>query len=233
MLLNYLDESYDERVYWICALACRDAAAIPLTEGLDAVVAKAADSHGIAPDAELHGHALFHGKGEWSPLAVRPRARIGIYNDAFAAIAEHAAGICTRGVDRGRLLDRYVRPFHPHTVVLQHLLERIDIQAEREGEYALVIADEIEGAHEYRADLWRYQRNATPGFRSRRLTRVVDTIHFAPSSSSRLLQAADLVAFLHRRISADVEREPRAVRANAALWERVAHLTHESGCWYP
>lgn len=233
MLLNYLDESYDREHYWICALACRDANAIPLTEALDRVVLKAASAYGVPRRAELHAHDLFHGKNDWERLAVMPRARIGVYHDAFAAIAQHAAAVVTRGVHVPGLRARYANPHHPHKVVLQHLLERIDLYAAQQGEHALVIADEIDHASDYRADLWRFQREPTPGYRARRLTRVVDTMHFAPSTASRLLQAADLVAYLHRRMNSRADRDPRAVRANTALWARIEHLVWEWGCWYP
>src|ERR1700678_321438 len=53
----------------------------------------------------------------------------------------------------------------------------------------------------HRRGLWRYQRSATWGYRSRQITRVADTLHFAPSSSSRLVQAGDLARVLARRIA--------------------------------
>jgi hypothetical protein len=233
VLLSYLDESYDRERYWICALVVDGGVAITLTEALDAVVAKAVDAYGVPDDAELHGHALFHGKEAWERLARQPRARIGIYHDAFAAIAEHATAVIARGVHVPGLNDRYVRPHHPHTVVLQHLLEDIDVHAGQLDDHALVIADEVDRANEYRADLWRFQRAPTPGYRSRRLTRIADTIHFAPSTSSRLLQGADLIAFLNRRIRADVRRDEREERANRALWERVGPLVWRLHCWRP
>lgn len=72
------------------------------------------------------------------------------------------------------------------------------------------------------------------GYRSRQLTRIVDTIHFAPSKASRMVQAADLVAFLHHRIKSRADTDPRAKRANESLWERIADkVSGYSGCWRP
>lgn len=233
MLLGYLDESYDATHYWICALVCRDDNAVALTDALDTVVAKASAAYGIADTAELHGHALFHAKGEWEPLRLMPRARIGVYHEAFAALAEHAEAVIVRGVHVPGLRRRYTNPHHPHTVVLQYVLEDVDELAERHGEFALVIADEVDRANEYRADLWRFQRAPTPGYRARRLTRIADTIHFAPSTASRLLQAADLVAFLHRRMQAEVTRDEREARANRALWARLEPRLGNVHLWHP
>lgn len=236
MLLAYVDESHDAVRYWIAALVVPDAVARPLTHALDDVVAKAAASYdGIAPTTELHGHPLFHGKDDWAPLSPKPRARIGIYHQAFDAIAAHDVKIFIRGVDRARLRARYTNPDHPHAVCLQHLLERIDEYAADPAvnQFALVIADEVDDAAEYRRDLWRFQRLGTTGWRARQITQIVDTMHFVPSHASRLVQAADLIAFLHRRISSEVEKDQRAKEANAAMWDRLAARVEHAYCWRP
>jgi hypothetical protein len=234
VLLAYVDESYTDTHYWIAAVVCPETEVQALTDGLDAVVAKAAAGyHDVSSRAELHGHSLFHGKDDWLPLAVMPRARIGVYADALDAIAERNVDIFIRGVDRKRLVERYVYPDHPHSVVLMHLLERLDEYAAGEQELVLVIADEVDRADEYRRNLWGFQRASTTGYRSRQLTRILDTIHFAPSNASRLVQAADLVAYLHCRIHSGAERDKRAKRANDALWERLAGRLNHVHCWYP
>ena len=51
-----------------------------------------------------------------------------------------------------------------------------------------------------RISVQQEQRWSLPGYRSRRLTRIVDPLHCAPSQASRLVQAVDVVAFLFRRI---------------------------------
>jgi hypothetical protein len=169
VLLAYVDESYSQGWdrYWIAALLCPEQVLGPLSEALDDVVAKAASSYsGIGTRAELHGHALLHGKDDWLPLAPMVRARIGVYNDAFAAIGSSDVKIMIRGVHVPRLNERYVYPDHPHTVVLQHLLERINDYAVTTDQSALVIADEVDRAKEYRRELWRYQRQGTTGLES-------------------------------------------------------------------
>ncbi|MGI8647116.1 MAG: hypothetical protein ACR2JX_02640 [Mycobacteriales bacterium] len=54
---------------------------------------------------------------------------------------------------------RYRVPDPAHTVVLQHLLERVDECVTSLGDYALVIADEVEGQARHRADLSSYRRS--------------------------------------------------------------------------
>lgn len=234
MLLAYVDESYDAERYWIAALVCPDVEAASLTTALDAAVMKAATSFaGVSQRAELHGHAMFQGQDDWSSLATMPRARIGVYADALSAIAAHNVQIFIRGVAVKRLEERYVRPDHPHAVVLGHLLERVDEHAAAANEWVLVIADEVDRADDYRRNLWTFQRYSTTGYRARQLTRIVDTIHFAPSTASRLVQGADLIAYLWRRIDSGLEKDERAKRANAALWARLDDRIATIWCWVP
>jgi hypothetical protein len=233
-LLAYLDESYDKRRYWIAAVVCPDAEALSLTNGLDEVVrASARKFPGIDPFGELHGHALFHGKDDWSSLAAMPRARIGIYQHAFTEIAKHDVRIIIRGVNVEGLNRRYPNPKPPHSVVLMHLLERIDEHGDSDKNNVIVIADEVAEANTYRKDLWRFQRGMTSGYRPRQLTRVIDTIHFAPSTSSRLLQAADLVAYMWHRIDSRVDQDDRAIKANRDLWMLVGGKVGHAWAWNP
>jgi hypothetical protein len=234
MFLAYVDESYTPSTYWIAALICEESALIPLAADLDQVVAKASAAYsGISSTAELHGYPLFHGKEDWTALATMTRARIGVYAEALDAISRHPIHIVIRGVDRQKLLDRYSYPDHPHSVVLSHLLERVDECAEKHDEITLVIADEIDQADTHRQSLWYFQRHGTGGYRHRVLTRIVDTIHFAPSKSSRLVQAADLVAYLHCRMMSGNDTDERAKRANDTLWAKISPQVIHSYCWWP
>ncbi|MFD9775034.1 DUF3800 domain-containing protein [[Kitasatospora] papulosa] len=235
MFLTYVDESHSRGIYFLGALMCPESEAIPLAEALDDVVEKAMDDHGgFRPETELHGYDIFQGKKDFAHLASKPRARIGIYAGALQAIADHDVKIILRGVNVTRLERRY-GPNHdePHSIVLTHLLERVDMLAERKDELALIIADECDGQEQYRNDLRVYRRAGTWGYRSRKITRVVDTMHFASSAASRLLQAADLVTFLHHRIQTGAGADPRAKRANEGLWSRVAPKVHHQGTWMP
>lgn len=238
MLLAYLDESHCQYCYYVAALVFPDDQAIPLTTALNDVIRTASASYGIDPTTELHGYDIFQAKGDWAPLAPMIRVRIGIYNSAFAAIAAHDVHVIIRGVRPRELRERYgERALHPHSIALAHLLERVDEFAERAGELALVIADEpgqSDQRPEFRGDLERYRQNGTAGYRSRRLRHIVDTLHFAPSSASRLLQAVDLIAFLFHRIeTARPDLDERARRANEASWRRIAPLVAHCHCWSP
>ena len=233
MLLAYLDESYDDQRYWIAALVCDGACMAGLGPALDEVVRRAASAYGTSTTAELHGHALFHGKDDWADLQLMHRARIGIYTEAFEALAAYPVQVVIRGVNIPRLRARYAYPDHPHAVVLAHLLERVDDIAVAASDYVLAIADQVEGEEDYRQRLWRFQREPVRGY-ARRLTRVVDTIHFAPSKSSRFVQGADLIVYLYARMRSGLERDARAERANDKLLKIISDKIHaQTGLWVP
>lgn len=215
----------------MAALVTGGPAAVALSEELDGVAAKAACAYGLSKDVELHGHEIFQAKGGWR--AVPPRARVGVFDDFVEAVAAQDVRVIARAMDVVGQKARYTYCDPPHTVVLQHLLERIDEHAEDLGEYALVIADEVEGQAQHRADLSAYKERGTIGYRRRRLTRIVDTLHFAPSHASRLVQAADMIAFLYRRTFTHQESDERSRKAKIAMWNRLAPRVHHELCWFP
>ncbi|MCI4063690.1 DUF3800 domain-containing protein [Micromonospora sp. R77] len=231
MLLTYVDESATDRFYWVGALLVPAKVAMPLSEALDQVMDHAVKTYGVPADTELHGYDIFHARSVWK--GVPPRARIAVYRAAMEAIGAEDVTIILRGVQRLALAERYGPSARPaHEVVLSHLLERVDGYTASRDEYALVIADEVHNPAVHRADLSRYRVSGTGGYRSRRLTRIVDTLHFAPSHASRLVQAVDLVTFLFQRLHRS-GADPRAVAANERLWSLVRARCYHSWCWDP
>ena len=232
MLLTYLDESYNDERYYIAALAVPEDQVRPLTLALDKVVEDVSWEHpAVSLHAELHGKELFQGHGAWRSL--QPRQRIAVYRSAFEAITAHNVDIIVRGVMCQKLIERYKYPEKPHRVVLGHLLERVDSLAARKADLALVIADEVQGQNEHRQDLWTFQRYATPGYKSKKITRVVDTMHFVPSHASRMVQACDLIAYLYLRLHGHKEKSERVQRANEELWTVVQPRLQHEHTWWP
>ena len=159
MLLTYVDESYSDDWFAMAALLVDGPAAVALTEELGRVAAAAARAYGLATDVELHGHEIFHASGARSGVPVR--ARIGVFDDVVEAVAAQNVHVVARAMDVAGQRARYSVPDSPHSVVLQHLLERIDECATAMGEYALVIADEVDGQAKHRADLSSYREVGT------------------------------------------------------------------------
>ncbi|WP_165367483.1 DUF3800 domain-containing protein [Phytoactinopolyspora endophytica] len=233
--MTYLDESYSRHHYYIAALCCPDGQAQSLATALDDVVADASRNFGVALHAELHGHAISSASDAWFCMKRQVRARIRIYERAMRVIGEHDVSVILRGVDVARLNARYRDAARPHGVVLQHVMERVNAYARScdPMQRVLLIADEIDGQDTYRQNLWDYRRAGTPGYRSSKLEQIVDTIHFAPSHASRLIQAVDLVAYMHHRRMSVIEADHRAVLANQQIWNRISHRVVHEWEWVP
>lgn len=231
VLLAYVDESYDDRWYAMAALITGGPAAVALTTDLDKVAAAAAAAYGLSTDVELHGYEIFHASGAWADVPVR--ARVGVFDDVIEAVAALDVRVIARSMDIVGQKVRYSQCDPPHSVVLQHLLERINDYAISCGEHAIVIADEVDGQAAHRADLSRYREFGTPGYRNRKLTRIVDTLHFAPSHASRLVQAADVITFLYRRAFMHKEPNEQARKAKIAMWRRLEPRVEHELCWFP
>lgn len=233
MLLAYLDESYDKAEYWLAALVVPAAAALQLQNDLDAVVNRAMTSgYGVPSDAELHGHALVQGKDDWAPMAPMIRARIKVYSEALEAIAAcEGVELAFRGINIPALKERYPNPWHPHRVAIDFMAQTLNGVARGRNTHFLAIADEIDQADTLRASYWEFQRFGTLSLYAGKIDRAVDALHFAPSKHSRLLQAADLVSYLHFRRRRSGVADPRAVKANEDLWDIVKDRKHAWHLW--
>ncbi|MFN3866058.1 MAG: DUF3800 domain-containing protein [Demequina sp.] len=100
----------------------------------------------------------------------------------------------------------------------------------------LVIADERSDRDAHRQDLAMHRLEGTPGdYWRTTFNLILDTVHFAPSHHSRMLQAADHYAFfVRRRLEVPRERNPDAERAMDSI---ATILCGDSafgcGVWYP
>lgn len=235
MLLAYLDESYNNSHYWIVALLCNDEVVAKLGSDLDAVVNNAALKFKTEVNAELHAHDLMQGKRDWMLLGNMPRAQIGIYQDALEAIVKYPVEIVIRGVDTNRLKIRYKKPFDHYALALAHTLERVNAIAKQRDTYALTIADVLGGKEpRYREFLLKLQTDAEPGYTNQRLDRIVDTLHFVPSSSSRFIQAADLILYIYMRNRSLLQRQRKTIAAEERLLSLVTpKISRDSGLWTP
>lgn len=230
MRLAYIDESYTRDFYFIAAVVVDDVSAPALHQALSDVAEKARQAYlpTLPAPLELHGYPLFQGEGEWAPIKHQVRALVSVYDQAMQAIGGQDVHLILRGLDVKRHKARYTYPWPEHEVVLQHTLERLNDFGRSVGEQVLVIADEIADPNRHRAQLHTFRLDGTPGYRSSNLDHILDTIHFVPSQHSRLVQAADLVAFLHRRRMTVKETNAKQAAAIDRIWGHVADRVHHS-----
>lgn len=210
--MAYVDESYDKDSYFIGAAVAHEATWDALEEDLEIIRERTSELHGTPIDAEFHGHEIMSGRRPWKVLRGEHREAAGVY--AAVLRASRAAGIeyVFRGVDVRRLNARYRYPRPPHTVVLGHLLERLDDFAKLRGrgEQIIIVADEIADQAEHQVQFEAYQRLGTDDYRSSRLTHISAPINFADSRWSPGLQVADMATYIHRRSSSMTVQHPKA-----------------------
>lgn len=237
MLLAFVDESDRGDFRCFAAVVADELATKQLTDRLNAIVRQASVDFGVAPTAEIHGHPLFHGKDDWKDVG--PRARAGLHEKVIDAIVDADVSVLLRSVSEERLRRRQRRKHYPvhfpaEQVCFQHILQRVDRLAERHQTYALVIADERGDRERHRERFATYQTDGTPGvYMHTTLSRLLDTVHFAPSHRSRMLQAADMLAFTYRRHRTVDEPDPRAQRIMDRMWSKLTSSgkLFEPGQW--
>lgn len=186
------------------------------------------------PGFEFHGYDLFSGSGFFSTMA--PEKRIDIYDELLAGIGVLGARVVARGVDKPGLARRYPEPFHPHDIALMFTCESIERLARSLGVRMLLVADEAREVESAALrDLANYQEVGTSwGWKTERIDRIIDTIHFVRSETNPVIQLADCTAFLVARQRKISRGEAAANSAVTSMWERhvVPHLWVNE-IWYP
>lgn len=196
VLLAYIDETYRAgEEFWVSALVCPGDSIHTISTGLDAIVTDAVRKFGVPDDAELHGYDLTSGTNHWSLMKPMMRARIGVYQDAINVIRTVPEMAWFRaGLNERRL--SWSEDNDPHDWALKFLLERLNRKAHAEDQYMLCICDDVQNRDVYRKKLQHYRVNGTGGASSSHLERIADTLHFAPSCHSRMVQAVDMVTYV-------------------------------------
>jgi hypothetical protein len=219
MLIAYLDESYGPHAFVLGGVVVDGPSAVRLGAALEGVVARAAARFGISPEAELHAHQVATGKGGWSVLRGDATARVQVLAEAVAAIAGSGARVLAVQVAASEVGEP-LRTAQAVGVAYRHALVRgfrtLGRFAEAMDEHVLVVADRVQDADPHRRALAEYRDGGS--------RRIVDSVQFGDSASSRLLQAADVVAYVARRAEDPTVRSARARRAALAMvaqWDGV------------
>jgi hypothetical protein len=237
MLLCFVDESNRKDFHGFAGVIADEHATKSLTLALNSIMQQAAVDYGIQEKAEIHGYPLFHGVEDWR--GVGARARVSVFEKVIDTILRQDVTILLRAISESRLKARqagenYPVQFPPEQVCFQHILQRVDRVAKRKDTHALMIADERGDRERHRDRFATYQTQGTPGvYMHTKLNRLLDTVHFAPSHHSRMLQAADMLAFTYRRHETVKESDPRAQTVMDRLWNKVldSNKVFECGSW--
>lgn len=231
VLLCFVDESFKPDLYGFGAVVADARQTRELTARVQQIVSSLAE-YGVDERTEIHAHPIFHGKERWDD--VPPRVRVKVFIDVVEAVRDSGAVVLLRGVRSGHHRDGCCgEDLHrPEHVAFQHVLQWVDRIAAERDTHALVIADERADRERHRERFAVFQAYGTPGtYMHSRLERLLDTVHFAPSHHSRMLQIADLVAFVWVRSLTVTERDLRQRRVIAALVAEIERCSQGAGLW--
>jgi hypothetical protein len=129
--------------------------------------------------------------------------------------------VIARGINLDRFRKRYGSLDDVHFIAFRNLMERLNERLRQRNEHALVIADEHGKKVALKRSLASAKSIGTPGYRSQRLDRVIDTAHFVDSAESRMVQLADVAAYVRRRRAMGSQNHPNAEAALQRMYTVV------------
>ena len=211
MLLAYMDESYSRRAMSVACVVLMDSQVVSLSRDLTELALAASWRFGDAHEApEFHAYDLVGGRGDWLALRGQVRARASIYRKALEVVASCVERVIVhRQLPGPRHGDDSARRMHVAGV--SGLVRALDGVADLLGDRCLIFADDVS----YRDDLSVAFHEAAPA-------NLLDTLHFTSSRRSRPVQAADLCAYLARRLGNRLGSLPAERSLDHWLWEAIA-----------
>ena len=234
MLAAYVDESEDQDDRWVAAVIVRAERREMAVTCLDEVMRRLTDRYPHVPaDAELHAHEIFNRHGAWADIPIEQL--IALYEAALGCLESAGARFVYHGhvawsapqvpvSPDPRKADLYAalfgsKPAANHRILMVDLFEGLDAAFEKWGEVGFVRADEHHLASAVAADLDAFRAWLRSTGRE---SRIDGGLVFTSSASCRLIQGADLAAFLHRRRWKDLsDVDARLIDALGRLGKRV------------
>jgi hypothetical protein len=228
----FLDESYGADHYYMAAVVVDDREYRKLRDGLDRVASAAHEQFNVDPDVEFHAHDIMQGRKSWECFHGRVHEAVALCRTAARAIRESGALLIIEGVDVARLNNRYNYPDPPYDVTLRHTLERVNEYAKRRELLCRVTADFVNDHNQHSAVVEGYMRTGTPGCRTSKLERLVQPVQWSDSGDERGIQAADMLAYIYRRVrEPEPSRSRRADRAARTILREFGSLQDRK--WLP
>jgi hypothetical protein len=217
--------------YYMVALAVHGKYARPLEDAATELLAARFGDDCRRVGFECKGSDLYRGQGPCARMA--PADRVALYGDLLALLTAHHASVIWIGIDKARLAARYATPMHPHKLAFIFLVEQIERFLRSRHDYGLIVSDEEkEVESQVVEDLHRYKEMGTSfGYKPVDLTCIVDNVHWVKSHNSRLMQLADLCAYVCQRQARDRGKTSATALAVMRLWESVCPRIWSGRVW--
>lgn len=143
-------------------------------------------------DFEFHGYEIQKGKGYFRQKNIEERIQIISELIDILLLNEVRVGFVAINKLKSRA------SLHPHQLAFLFLVERIEDLLVSEDAMGLLIADENQEMEQRLIeDLELFKTENTKfGWRPTQINRIVDSVHFVRSKNNRLIQLADIVAYV-------------------------------------
>lgn len=222
--LAYIDESYSGGHFVLGVVLVDASAASAVRVGLDEVVRDAHTRHSVPMGAEIHAHDVMQGTGSWVALKGKARASVGVLDAAVDVVVGSGAALVVSRVERvagGPRIASAEAVSAAYTLALEGAVAQLHCACVEQGDHIALIADEVVNRDLHRRSLVEFQERGLPEREGTGITRIVDTLYFGPSGASRLLQSADVVAYIFHRVMASGTVNEAAAREAKAMAERL------------
>lgn len=192
MLECFLDEHTQQAtgLYLVGVLAVEDSTYQEFLGEMHAIRESARRVTGD-PNAEIHGHEIFHGTKGSSYAGVSPCDRVKIFKDAIKLVASKGKRMCVKPIDTNHTKYRASGP--AHIWALQWACEHIEIISDSSG-WRLTADDHPQYNNSVRIALTDARRLSTRNCRPFR-TLSSDSPIFERSHNSLGIQACDTALF--------------------------------------
>ncbi|UDY34032.1 DUF3800 domain-containing protein [Dermatobacter hominis] len=199
-LLFHIDESIESNRFHVHLGLLADGPGVAgATTRLETLADQVRQQQALVPyPLEFHGYEMLQRVGAWSWFSY---AEIfGFYEEALRALQLFDIEVIIRAADLDAVSRRRGASFDVYEPMFSNLLERLNERCRNRCEHGLVVADEQQQyGPVLQKLLYRWQRTGTGGYRAQVLDRVLDAAHFVDSKLSRMIQLADLAAYVERR----------------------------------
>lgn len=181
-----------------------------------------------AKDFEFHGQDLWHQTGPW--IGKSEVEVIEIFDGLIGILEGLKCFVAHSTIDLDKLHERHsgMADENAYRLALQFLLEKVDAYPSYRASRIVIVDEKHE--EKFRAirmvgNMQKFGSGEVPG---RKLTTVIDNVHFIDSAASPGVQLADVVAFIMQRRRLRRVEHPNA-QAALDRWSTV--ITERTTTW--
>lgn len=194
MHLVYYDEvkyeSQKQPAHWFGGVAIHTDRVAEIEQELNALAEDVFGSSLLATQTEFHAKDIFHGKKNFKGVPFEERLEVLEKLVAISA-GEYVSAIYSRvDVDKVAFISNTTEI---EELTFMYFVEKVDQFLKMKNSYGMLIGDFDEpNIGPSVANLSKFRSEGTKFSYGREITQLIDTVHFAKSHHSRLIQLADI-----------------------------------------